>query len=115
VVTVTGSIAFRRTAVVTNHIGAASSGFNITRADAGALTVQDGARITIRFMQPVAALPHYGLRWVGNHLVQLQALRSAGKLVINDGGLGRTATVYVQSGATYVGIPPPAGTMFVLR
>ena len=115
VVTITNSLAVRATGDVTNFVGAVPGGFDIARSAAGALTVESGATLTIRFMQPVATRPHYGLRWAGNQVATLTGLQSLGKLVIDDSRLGKRASIYFQSGYTYVGLPAGGGTMFSLR
>ena len=115
VFTVTNSLAVNATAIITNSTGAVSSGIDITRADAGAFTVEAGAVITLTFLEPAASLPHHALRWAGNHVAELEAMVSDGRIVIDDAGLGKTASVYLKSGDSYVGLPPPAGTMFTIR
>jgi hypothetical protein len=115
VFTVRNTLAIRATGDVTNHIGSASSGFDITSSAPGALTIDDGASLTIRFAERAAVQPHHGLRWVGDQLAALEALRSAGKLIIDDTGLAKTASVYLQGGDTYVGLPQPGGSLFTIR
>ena len=74
------------------------------------------ATVTVRFLAPAAALPHYGLAWAGDHVATLEAWESDGRLVINDAGLGgETAEIFLTGGSTYVGLPPPRGSLFRLR
>jgi hypothetical protein len=115
VFTVRNTLTIRATGDVTNHIGSASSGFDITSSASGALAIADGATLTIRFAERPAAQPHHGLRWTGDHVAALETLRSAGKLLVDDAAYGKTAVIYLDGGDTYIGLASPAGTLFSVR
>ncbi len=112
---VTNTITLRKTAVVTNRIASVSSGLDIMPSGAGALTVDPAARLVLKFMEPATSKPHYGLRWAGDHKTALDDMIGDGRLVIDDAGLGREATVFVTGGFTYVGLKPAGGTVLTVR
>ena len=92
-----------------------SAGLILANASPDALSVADGATITLRFLGPAATRPLHGLAWAGSHGASLVELLAAGKLVIDDAGLGgKTTEVYDSGGTTYVGLPAPAEAILVL-
>jgi len=64
--------------------------------------------------RPAGTGPYWGLRWAGNHVAALEALRSAGKLTWNRGPIGHDPSIFYTQGATHVGYPL-AGSVFVVR
>ena len=114
-VTVTNSVAFNKTARVTLSVGAEAGGLVVERKAADALTIAEGARLTLNFTAPGTERPHYALRWLGNHAATLNSWLDDGRMVIDDTGLGRKATVFVSGAATYIGVPPSGGTVLMLR
>ncbi len=116
VFTVTNAVALHRTGIVTNHIGTAASGFDITRDDPGAWNMHADARLTVRFSAPPDSLPHYGFRWAGDHVATLNTMIQAGQVLVDDAGMmGPSAVVFSNQGATYIGVPPPSGTVIMIR
>jgi len=115
--TVTDSLALNKTAEVTTFVGSSSSGLDIVNPDGGAFTMADDATLTLRFLTVPDTLPHYGLRWAGNHVATLQGWlgESDGRLVVDSSGLPRPAEVFHYQGATYIGVPPPPGSLILLR
>jgi len=101
--------------LVSVSVGAAAGGLLIEPADAAALTVAEGAQLTLRFAEAASVRPHYALRWTGDHAATVNGWLDAGTLVIDDEGLGRAAAVFVSGPATYVGLPPAGGTVLLLR
>lgn len=111
--TVTNTITLNKTGEMTSYIDATPSGLDITNPGAGALSIDADATLTVSFRTP-AERPHYGLAWPGDHVATLEAWRDPGdgRLVIDDAGLGgETAEIYEDAGVTYIGLPPPMGTM----
>jgi len=114
--TVTNTLTLARTGGIEVDIGALSTGLDIVNAAPGALAVDADATLTLRFLEPGAQQPHYGFRWDGNHATTLETMRTDGRLMIEDAGLGGPSVViYSLHGATFIGIPPPSGTLFLLR
>jgi len=111
---VTNTMTLRKTAQVTCHIGATSSGLNITNADPGAFAIESGATLTLRFNAPAGTLPHVGFRWTGDHRDELEALLGS-RLIVDSSGLENPAEVFLFQGATCIGIPPPRGAMLLVR
>jgi hypothetical protein len=113
VVTVSEALSIRATGDVVARQGSASGGITV-EADAGGLVIAAGATLTLRFQQPAMALPHYGLRWKGNHVTELEDMAADGRLVIDDAGLGKDATLFVSGGYTCVGLANASGTVIIL-
>jgi len=112
--TVANAIAVHPTGEMVVEVSSESGGLLVANADTDALTVADGATITLRFLEPPATPPHYALAWAGAHGAALEAMLAAGKLIIKDEGLGgKRAQVYSRGGTTYVGLPPPADAILV--
>lgn len=114
VVTVTNALAIRATGDVVTRIGAFSSGIDVTHADAGACVLAPGAKLTLQFFAPHADLPHYGFRWQGDHLAELEAWIADGRIVIETAGFGREVSVFKRAGATLIGLRQ-TGTTLLLR
>ncbi len=58
---------------------------------------------------------YWGLRWEGDKVAELEALETDGKLTWDDSAIPQTASIFASGGFTYVGIPPPAGTLIRIR
>ncbi len=116
--TVGGAATIAKTGVVTNHVYGASAGLAVT-GGGGLLPAApaDSGKLHIVFHgpKPVGADPYWGLRLAGNHLAALQALETAGKLAWDDDVVGGKVEIFRHGGDTYVGIPPPGGTMISIR
>jgi len=105
-----------KTSGVEANIGGMPTDLNIDNADPGAFSVHADATLTLRFFEPAASQPHYGFRWARNHATTLETMRDDGQIVIDDAGLGGPAAiVFVMQGDTYIGVPPPGGSLFLLR
>jgi len=113
--TVTNTLTLARTGDIEVDVGALPTGLNIDNADPGALSMHADATLTLRFFEPAASQPHYGFRWAGNHADTLEPMLGDGRLVIEDTALARPAAIYTLQGDTYVGVPPPPGSLFMLR
>jgi len=117
-ITVTNALTINKTGQLTLGIGSQSCGLVISNALNTALslaTATNGA-LRIAFRSAPAARPFYGLSWQGDHVAALQALQAAGTLVVDSSGLApKPATIFKTGGATYIGLPPPAGSLFLLR
>jgi len=109
---VTNSVTIHSSGVVTVEVAEVSCGLDL--AENATLDV-DGV-LAIDFTAPAATRPHYGLAWAGKHVTALEGMISAGKLTIDTAGLdGVTVGVYSIGRTTYVGVPPPAGVMLIVR
>lgn len=102
-VTITNSISVRALGAVTNRIGASFCGLDIANADENALQISEGGNITLIFCEPFSGLPHYGLRWKGQHQETLLAMISDGRIVVDNSILGKDAKVYFTLGYTFIG------------
>jgi len=116
--TVTGALTNRNTGAITIRIGAESTGLAVESASDAALVAEPDSTIQLIFTEPAAQQPHYGLRWDGDHGATLEGWLDAsdGRLVVDDAGLGGPkAVVFRLQGATYIGVPPPPGSLILLR
>ena len=103
-----------KTAALEINVGDETSGIDLTNAAPGALTIDGAATITVRFLEPPShGSLHYGLRLAGDRMTELTTM--GGNLVIDSSGLSRPAAFFLHQGDTYVGIPPPPGSLFLLR
>jgi len=109
-VTVTDAATLHASAEVTINVAAgAASGLALP----GLPTVEAGATVQLVFEAPPSHSGlHYGLKVAGNVVDDLTA---ADWLSWDDSALSRPAEVYHVAGETYVGIPPPAGSLFLVR
>ncbi len=101
--------------IVSNRVGAASSG--LVLGAAATLDVASGGKIAIVFdgPKPGGSDPYWGLKLAGDQTTTLETLKTAGKLTWNDAAVGGKVQIYAYKGDSYVGIPPPCGTVLMLR
>jgi hypothetical protein len=112
--TVTNSLEIRQTGDLVARVGASGGGLTIENADPAALSISNGATLTVRFFQPAAGLPHVGLRWKGSHAAELQTLSDDGRILIDASGLGKPAAIVTSGGYTMIGLVS-SGTLILLR
>jgi len=85
------------------------------------LTVESGSLIDITFQNTSGFGVYWGLRWEGDHVAALQALTNApSRLTWDDSPLVSAespVTIFKDDTYTYVGvdIPPPPGTIVIMR
>jgi len=116
VVTVTNALTLNKTADIRIKVGATASGLALTHADPGTLSLDPEASLTVSFLEaPASPGLHYGLRLPGDQSALLNGMIGTGRLTIESPGLARPAIVFVAQGETYVGVPPPPGSLFLLR
>lgn len=105
-----GTLTVNTGATVTNRVQGVAGGLVITNTAAGAVVVNAGGKIHVKFEQnPQVTAPYWGLSWSGSHSNDLQALATAGKLTWDDSALyplwQGQAGIYYDGTNTYVGIP----------
>jgi len=108
---VTGSVNADANATITVRVsGDRASGLTLAEWP----DIHADASVHLVFLaDPVHDGLHYGLKIAGN---VAEALQAADWLSVDDDALtGRKAAIYSQGGDTYVGIPPPPGSLFLLR
>jgi len=112
--TVTGGLEIRHSGEVVVNVGGESSG--ILLADASTLAILDDGVLRLVFGQaPTQAGVHYGLKWEGDKTGILQPLLDAGRIELDISAIGGRAGTFVSQGYTYLGIPPPPGSLILLR
>ncbi len=80
------------------------------------MSLDPAATLAVSFLQaPTGPGLHYGLRLPGDQSALLNGMIGTGRLTIESPGLARPAIVFVSQGETYVGVPPPPGSLILLR
>ena len=112
VVTCSAGATVNQTGVLETTVSGTSAGLDL--ASGAALGVTAGGLINVIFdaeQSPVAG-EYWGLRWEGDHSVELSDLATAGKLTWDDTTVTGTAGVYKDATHTYVALrtswPPVA-------
>jgi len=119
---VTNSLtAFAHAELTANVRANRASGFELPALP----SMPDGATMTITFeADPAHGDLHYGLKISGDVadalqdalVVDPQDPQPGQWLIVDDDALtGNETTIFTSAGDTYVGIPPPAGSLFLLR
>jgi hypothetical protein len=112
IATVTNSAALNGTAQITINVSSnRASGLELP----GLPVVSNGASVRVTFLAPPThGQLHYGLKVAGNTMADLQG---AAWLSWNDAALppNRKAAIFKMGAYTYVGLPPPAGSIFMVR
>jgi hypothetical protein len=113
VCTVTNWAAFGYMTVVTNNVaGSRGSGLILPAMPA---VSNSNVRMDIVFQEnPTHNDEHFGLKIAGNQVAALQAATNTW-LSWDDTALTQEAEIFYSLGYTYVGVPPPAGTMLIVR
>jgi len=60
------------------------------------------------------ATSQYGMLWEGDHISTLEGYISGGEIVI-QGDYSTKVDLYKKVGDTYIGVPPPAGSIFIIE
>jgi len=92
------------TGTVDTNVDGASCGLSIEDPAGTALSVADGGKINVVFLQDELApsAMYWGLRWKGDHKSALYALNTAGKLFWDDAAVApKTAGVYYDPDTDY--------------
>ena len=103
VCTVNTSLTVGATGAVNTNVGDSSCGIDL--ADLADLIVSADGAIGIAFVQPPASISgvHWGLRWEGDHVADLQALVDDGRLTVDATALGDDPEIFTDDAFTYVG------------
>ena len=90
---------------VTNYVQGSSGGLDL--GSSGTLTVNGNVNIVFQNWPRGSSGPVWGLRWQGDHVSDLNTLRSSGKLTWDDSGMGPfgqgRASICRDATYTYVG------------
>ncbi len=85
-------------------------------ASGATLTVGNGLiHITFAASSTDRTSFYWGLRWAGSKTAALQTLINDGKLTWDDSAVPFTAQIHEDSTYTYIGTPPPRGTLMIIR
>ncbi len=101
-----------RTGIVTSRVYGASSGLDIASSATNRFQIASGGRVHLVFASSTPKL--WGLRMAGDQRVHLQTLHGLGRLTWSAPAGATPVIAYLQS-ATVVHIPPPSGTVLMVR
>jgi hypothetical protein len=101
-----------RTGIVTSRVYGASCGLDIASSTTNRFQIASGGRVHLVFASSTPKL--WGLRMAGDQRVHLQTLHGLGRLTWSAPAGATPVIAYLQS-ATVVHIPPPSGTVLMVR
>ncbi|HUW33696.1 MAG TPA: dockerin type I repeat-containing protein, partial [Planctomycetota bacterium] len=102
VAAVNTSVTVGPTGTIETIMGGESCGLDL--ADTATLAVSAGGKVRITFGTPTISGIYYGLRWMGDYVADLDALKTAGLLAWNDSALDDPASIFTDGDYTYVGV-----------
>ncbi|MGI6495388.1 MAG: hypothetical protein ACOX5G_04750 [Kiritimatiellia bacterium] len=100
-------------ATIRTYVGDASCGLDL--AEGVPMVFGENGTLQIFFEGDPGVRPLVGFRAEGDRVAEMEALVAGGKILVDSSGLPRDARVFVHRGRTCIGLPPAAGTLFLLR